>query len=251
MNQLRPTEDILHAYVDGHLDAEARQELEAVLARSPELAAQLAGWKRDAERLRVKCANEPLLSPNPRLDPAVLRRGLRARAGRRLAVAAMLVIAVGLGGTAGWQARDWSLAAAHLPMADAVQAYRVFATAPSNAVEVSVAQPSALQAWLSGQLGRATAVPDLGTYGFRLLGGRLLATEQGPAAIVPYEDAHGQRIAFYMRPGPPFETNAVDSRRDGGLLAQYWYRNGYRFAVISRADDTRSGEVLRTLHGMT
>lgn len=240
-----PDEETLHAFVDGRLETEERRQVEALLARSPEWAGRITGWKRDAERLRVGCAVPPMPS-NPRLDPAALRREARARSRRRLATAAMLVIATGLGGVAGWDARDRSFAAANPPMADAVHAYRVFATARSGAVEVNA--DGTIGAWLSSHFGGSVGrVPDLGTYGFKLVGGRELATDGGPAAMLLFEDAGGRRVAYYMRPGPPFPAETMEERRDGGLLARYWSRNGHRFAVVAPAEDARAAEIARVL----
>lgn len=242
-----PDEETLHAFVDGRLETEERRRVESFLARSPEWAGRVAGWKRDAERLRSGCA-APSMPSNPRLDPATLRREMRARSRRRLATAAMLVITAGLGGVVGWDARDRSFAAANPPMADAVHAYRVFATARSGAVEVSAGGDGTIGTWLSSHLGGSVGrVPDLGTYGFRLVGGRELATDGGPAAMLLFEDAGGRRIAYYMRPGPPFATETMEERRDGGLLARYWSRNGYRFAVVAPAEDARAAEIARVL----
>ncbi|MCP6373983.1 anti-sigma factor, partial [Klebsiella pneumoniae] len=79
------------------------------------VAAQVEAWRRDAQSLRAALAN-PGLAPNPRLDPAAIRASLRARRNRRLALAASFVIALGVGGLGGWQARDISLLAANPPM---------------------------------------------------------------------------------------------------------------------------------------
>ncbi len=248
MTPISPSEEMLHAYVDGRLDAGDRQAVEAFLARSPDWARTVAGWKADAERLRAECAGAMLLPPNPRLEPAVLRRGLQARMRRRAALAASLLLTAGLGGVLGWQARNLSLAAARpQPMADAVQAYRVFAMARPHPPEVGALTPTGMHAWLSQALGRATVLPDLGAHGFRLLGAQLVPTDAGAAAVVIYEGEDSRRIAFYIRPGGPFPTEQGGTRRDGALLTQYWFRDGYRFALVGRADDPNSAEIVWTL----
>ena len=55
LEQLEPArrDCILHAYVDGRLDPARRAAVAAWLEAHPEQAAQVEGWKRDAERLRV------------------------------------------------------------------------------------------------------------------------------------------------------------------------------------------------------
>ena len=45
--------------------------------------------------------------------------------------------------------------------------------------------------WLSKRLGRPLVVPDLAAVGFRLMGGRLLPAEDGPAAQFMYETGKG------------------------------------------------------------
>jgi anti-sigma factor RsiW len=51
-----------------------------------------------------------------------------------------------------------------------------------------------LAQWLSNRQNRPVSPPDLSGFSYRLIGGRLLATEQGnPAALFMYEDIAGQR----------------------------------------------------------
>src|SRR3546814_2249515 len=83
------------------------------------------------------------------------------------------------------------------------------------------------------------ALPDLQTYGFALLGGRMLATPDGAAAMLVYQDAEGGRISVYVRPSTrPGDVRG--SRREEGLALRYWFRDGYGFAVVGRADDPRT-----------
>src|SRR3546814_993478 len=68
------------------------------------------------------------------------------------------------------------------------------------------------------------SLPDLQSYGFTLLGGRMLATPDGAAAMLMYQDDDGSRISFYVRPSTRFD-DARGSRSDDGLALRYWYRN--------------------------
>jgi anti-sigma factor RsiW len=244
MSVVPPTDEELHAFIDGQLDPPRVAELKAFLESSPEIAARVAAWRRDGETLRTALAALEMLPANPSLDPAAIRRRMRARSMRRLSLAAALVMALGLGGASGWYARGGYLARAVQPMEDAVDAYRVFATDRLRPVELHANEIGDLQSWLSARLGRPMALPDLGSYGFRLLGGRLLSTSEGPAALILYEDANGQRISFYLRSSTRFAPG-TSGRRDapGGLRARYWYRDGYGFAVVGRSGDPRTAEI--------
>jgi anti-sigma factor RsiW len=242
MNAFLPSEDDLHAYLDGQLDAEQMQAVEAYLAANPEVAARVEGWRRDAQQLRAALANLKLPPSNPRLEPAYIRASMRARKQRRLALAASFLLALGAGGLGGWQAREMSLLAANPPMQDALQAHRLFALDP--VVDIRVRQPGELQAWLDQRFSHAARIPDLSPYGFTPVGGRWLVTEQGAAALLLFEDGQGQRVSLYLRaPGSLYPAMRKGQRRDGELEARYWSRNGYNYALVSREGDPRS-EVL-------
>jgi anti-sigma factor RsiW len=242
-----PGDDELHAYVDDRLEPARRSEIEAYLAEHSVAAAQVAAWRGDAQALRASLAGMLTLPVDPALDPRTIRRQLRQRSRRRLALCAALLLTLGFGGVAGWQTRNASYALAHPPMADALQAYRLFATDSVRPVEMDASDAGRLQSWLSSRLGRPLALPNLSTYGFALLGGRLLSTAEGPAALLMYQDPHGQRISFYVRPSTRFAAGYSGSRENDGLLARYWFRNGYGFAVVGRAADPRTHEVQNAL----
>ena len=57
-----------------------------------------------------------------------------------------------------------------------------------------------LAGWFSARLKRPVGVPDLSGSGYRLMGGRLVATQQGPAGLLMYDDGHGARFVMLMRP---------------------------------------------------
>ncbi|MDT4814865.1 anti-sigma factor family protein [Achromobacter agilis] len=224
-----------NAFVDGQLDPVQQQAMQAYLHAHPEQAKELSAWQRDAQRLRAM-AGQDSLPPNPELDPVVVRARLRSRARRRLAMAASLAVAVAIGGVTGWSARDMAAANRVLPMQDAMQAYRMFASADAPRPDVR-ADAGDLQGWLDDYFSSAQRLPDLSASGFQPVAGRLLATDQGPAAIVIYENA-GQRATFYIRPpGPGNQFLAQGSRRDGDLLARYWSGQGYNYALVTSGDD--------------
>ncbi len=246
MNRREPSENDLHAYLDGQLDAGQRAWVEAWLASDPEARARVDAWRRDAQQLRAGLANLEARPANPALDPLAIRRSLRARRRQRLATAAALVLALGFGGLGGWQARDRTLLAQNPPMQDALEAHRLFATGQASVVDVAARDPGQLQAWLDQRFSHASRIPDLAPYGFHPVGGRLLTNEQGAAAILLFEDVGGQRISLYLRsPGSLYAEMPAGSRRDGELEARYWSRDGYNYALVAPNDDPRSEVVQR------
>jgi anti-sigma factor RsiW len=122
------------------------------------------------------------------------------------------------------------------PMGDALAAYRLLAQEPGARPDLVPQHPGDLQAWLDRHFAHRVPLPDLRGAGFQPVGGRLFATEQGPAAMVLYQDAAGHAISFYVRPpGPRGHLLPRGQRVDGGLLAQYGSGNGYNYAMVSRA----------------
>ncbi|AZE49783.1 Transmembrane regulator protein PrtR [Pseudomonas chlororaphis] len=121
-----------------------------------------------------------------------------------------------------------------LPMTDALQAYRLFAQQGVLPADLEVRGNDAMQVWLDRYFTRAKRLPDLREAGFQAVSGRLLSTDQGPAAMVLYEDQNRHRISFYIRPpGPKNHLLPRGSRSDGELQADYWSDSGYNYAMVS------------------
>src|SRR5699024_9417275 len=183
-----PDEADIHAYVDGRLDSAGRRYVEAWLERHPEQAAEVLGWRRDAQQLRTALGDAAAPANLSAVEPAAIRVRRRRRTGKRLALAATLVLAVAIGSLVGWQIRPVLAPAGMAPMADAIQAYRMFAMDADASLDIRHQQPGDIRLWLNRHLPQPTNVPDLGTAGFHPVGGRLVATNSGPAAVVVYRN---------------------------------------------------------------
>ncbi|MNM38812.1 hypothetical protein D3C81_495760 [compost metagenome] len=247
MTRLIPSEDELHAYIDDRLAPGRRAEVKAWLEANPQAATKVEGWQADARRLRVALAGFGEQAGAAQLDLGHLRQRLRQRRQRRWASAAVLLLAVGVGGLGGWQVRDASLASIDLPMADAVQAHRLFAA--SEALDIQANDSTQLRNWLGRHFSKVGQLPDLAGYGFQPVGARLLSNEQGPAALLVFQDRNGERISLFLRlPGEHYARMPEGQRTDGQLEARYWSHGAYNFALVSEADDGRGagvGEALR------
>ena len=230
----------LHAYVDGHLGAGRRAAVETWLAAHPDAAARVRGWKADAEALRAALGDGAALPEAPRLDPLRVRGRVHARRWDTMARAAVLVLALGLGGVGGWWARDGRDARSAPPMADAVTAYRLLSESQA-AMDFEGDRSDGLQRWLVRNFDEAGRVPDLSEQGYRLRGARMLATAEGAAAMLVYENGGGEVLGIYLRP----RTHRMreGERRDGGLMARYWSQGDTAIAVVSSRFDERAGEV--------
>ncbi len=238
MISLPPSERDLHAYVDHQLSDADRRALDTWLASHPDQAAQVRAWQQDAQQLRAALGGALLQPANPALDPAMIRQRRKRQTQRHLVSAAVLLMAVGIGGFSGWQAREMTLVRPSLlPMTDALQAYRLIAQQGMLPADYKVADNGDMQRWLDRYFARASRLPDLTAAGFQPVSGRLLSTDEGPAAMVIYEDGGGHKVSFYVRPPGPKNTFLPrGSRSDGDLQAQYWSGGGYNYAMVSPVD---------------
>ncbi|EJL90423.1 putative transmembrane transcriptional regulator (anti-sigma factor) [Herbaspirillum sp. CF444] len=248
MNTFSPSEQDLHAYVDGQLDEAMRRQIDAYLASHPDAAREVEQLRLDNQRLRTALENIPAAPVPPRLDPFRIRRELRARSQRRMAIAASLVLTLSLGTLGGWQLRDMSMRKTYLPMADATQAYRLFATSDmAQKVDMKTSEPDQLQGWLNRHFVQAAPMPDFSAYGFKPVGGRLMASDKGAAAMVLYQNDAGQAIVYYVRPPGELFNFGAGNRRDGNLLTQYWRQGRYFYAVVSPSDTPSTLPVQRAV----
>jgi anti-sigma factor RsiW len=164
------SEDDLHAYADGQLDAARLTQVESWLAVHPERRAQIEQWRAQSAALHRaydQVLGEPL--PARLLPPANAPRWIDLR---KLAAVAW----IGLGVVLGFALRDQTLpradkaAVASLPRQAAI-AHAVFVPEVRHPVEVGAEQEAHLVAWLSKRLGAPLKAPQLDQAGYRLVGG--------------------------------------------------------------------------------
>jgi anti-sigma factor RsiW len=242
-------EDDIQAAVDGRVEAPRCPIVQDYLAKNPEAAARVDDLKAQREMLRARLAakaEEPI--------PARLRVAnlLAQRARRRrvdLARAAAVVGLLVVGGAGGWTLRDLATGQRTPTMTrDAIAAHRVFVVERRHPVEVAASEEQHLVQWLSNRLGHKLTAPDLGREGWRLIGGRLLSAESGPAAQLMYEDAGGQRLTVYLRPGDGKDGAEFRYAETNGVGAFWWSDGGLGYAVSGPADRQKLLEVAEAVH---
>ena len=236
-------EEDLHAWVDGRLTPGDDEVVEAYFAAHPELRTRWSQYAEQREQLRAAFGG-PAVKPIPaRLRVAGLIAEQRRRHHRqfaRIAAAAALLIAGGIGG---WGAhnllpRVTSSASAVLASAvfdDAIAAHRTFSVETRHPVEVGANEEAHLVQWLSNRLGHRLIVPDLGALGFRLIGGRLLPADSGPAAWFMYEDGKGTRLSCYYLVVDGAGKTEFQFREQNGVSAFYWADDGLAYAIAANA----------------
>ncbi len=238
-------EDKLLRYVDGRLTPAEHAEVDAWLAADPALAQRVRADLADIVALRGATAHvleEEIpqhLIAAARVRPPVKRRFPVAIA----ASAAMLAIGVGLGFTLAREFAVPPVPAAAAPadtiMADipppAVAAHRLYVAEVRHPVEVPASEEEHLVNWLSRRLGTKLIVPRLDTYGFTLVGGRLLPGPggSGPAAQFMYETRDGKRLTLYVCSEIEARQTAFRFQETNGVSMFYWQEGKYGYALLS------------------
>jgi anti-sigma factor RsiW len=193
---------------------------------------------------------EPL-PPQLSLPRIIAERG--GRPWRPWLVAASVVLALGLGVAGGWFLRDLPEAGATqramaLLTREAFASHAVYAADVRHPVEVPGSEAPQLQQWLSNRLDRTIVAPDLSVLGYRLIGGRLVATERGSAAaLLMYDDASHQRISVLLRPMARSLYAPKDKLRRDGVNGCAWIANGLGVAVVAAIPERDIGRLVKQI----
>jgi anti-sigma factor RsiW len=247
-----PTDDELHAWVDGQLAAERHGAVEEAIARDPAVAAKIAAWhtQRDAlRRLHGELLDEPV---PPALMNALgghpTRQTERASWVRWGGIAAGVLVAFAAGwiGSSQWSAARGGSQLAKAPAVrefvhDASMAHAVYVPEKRHPVEVAASEQQHLVQWLSKRLDRPLKVPDLSSQGYALVGGRLLPGETGARAQFMFEDTAGERVTLYIGTLDANAAGAAAAREtafrftsEGPVPSFYWVDQGFGYALAGK-----------------
>jgi anti-sigma factor RsiW len=237
-------EEDLQALIDGRLSPDRWEMVETYLKANPDAASRVSAYGEQRAALRALLAfkgNEPIPA---RLRIASIAAERRRFASRRMATVAAALAWLAVGGVVGWSANAW-LTGANLAAArpdhtarDAIAAHKTFVAEVVHPVEVGANQEQHLVQWLAKRLGRPLQAPDLSSHGFRLMGGRLLPAESGPAAQFMYENGQGTRLTLYVQTGEN-STTAFRFAQEGSVSAFYWIEGGSGYAISAELDRER------------
>jgi anti-sigma factor RsiW len=236
-------DDELQAYIDERLTAERAAAVEAHLAAHPELREQAMADRRARALLRGQLEAKAIEAVPARLRIANIQTGQRVRRIRQLGSIAATVAIFFMGAGGGWYVANLQHAVPNVAQATstakvtqgAVSAYLTFVVEVVHPVEVDAKQETHLVQWLSRRLGRPLSAPDLSTFGYRLMGGRLLPADSGQAAQFMYDDASGKRITIYVRSAEGGSETAFRFEREGDTSSFAWIDQGFGFAVTGMA----------------
>lgn len=228
------SEDELHLFVDGRLPGDQRERIARFLEGNPAARARVAAWRDDGDRLRRALAPKAREPIPPALD---VQRLAAARAARRWTVrevAAAFCVATLLGMGAGWWLRGSDAPHGLAALAQqAALAQRVF-EAGRLKMEFDRTEPVQYVGEGGPEPGRAIRAPDLSASGCALLGGRVVATEQGTAVLFVYEDPALGRVGLFVRLMVGLDLDAaMRPVSASGVSGFVWSRHGVGFGLVA------------------
>ena len=221
--------ETLNAYVDGELAPDERAEVAARLAGRPDLARQVAALTKMKAALAAGVEAPAWDEVAPESS-----RGWRAFPWWR--IAAVLVIAVGLGATAVLMPRGKSGQPAWLAAPVAAHDAWVKLGAP----ELPGSGAGSLLVGLA-TLGTSAELPDLSATKLTITGARFVPARDGnpPAMHVAYSGTRGCRVTLWITPPPDNMEPALTLRRFEKYRAYTWRAGDLGYALVSAIDPER------------
>ncbi len=257
-------ETLIHALIDGELDAGHARDVEAHLATCPGCtekfktframhetmaAADLKDKAPAALRSRVEAmlpkpatqASAEIVRPKQFIQPS--RRsffgGLAVGTALSTAIAATLVIGVFR------TDRDRSVA-------DEVVSAHIRSLQPGHLMDVETSDQHTVKPWFDGKVDVAPPVIDLTAEGFTLLGGRLDYIDGEPVASVVYKRRKHVINLFVAQRLGTTHPNVTD-RTIQGYNVRHWSAGGLDFWAVSDLDPSELDEFVQkisaALHG--
>jgi anti-sigma factor RsiW len=243
-------EVLMHALIDGELDAGHAHEVETHIAGCPGCAEKLASFRamrnalggaalRETTPPQLRSRIEQMLTP-PAAEPASnvvplrsdfrpSRRsffgGFAAGAGLSAVAAAALVLAV-IPNKQGQEISD-DLLSAHLRSLQG-----------NHLLDVVTSDQHTVKPWFNGRLDVAPPVIDLTAQGFTLLGGRLDYLAGEPVAAIVYQRRKHVINLFIARHSAKLAGAASESMQ--GYNIRHWTENGLDLWAVS---DLSGGEL--------
>lgn len=235
MTSGRPLQDdvYLHAYVDGELSDVEVREVEARLQTDAKARVLVASLAAQRNALQAKFGLPTNCDVTKQMAARVLEARSPVKTRSAVVRAAVLALAITGSAAAGYFAREATEPAAVFAdpafVTAAVGAHAVYAPELRHAVEVAASDERHLVYWLSKRIESPVRIAK--APGWSLVGGRLLADANVPAAQLMYEDANGRRVTIFQRAKTSHADQSLRFVAGDSVRAFYWVEGGVAFVV--------------------
>lgn len=232
---------LVHASIDGELDAANTLRFEAHLAHCADCATDRARLLELRAALREGATRHAA--------PAALRRKLAESLGLPAAAPGAPTIVPFRGGRFGrWQTAGAGFAAGAAlaasiavfadrasvqdAMVDSIVTAHIRALQPGHLTDVQVSDQHQVKPWFDGKVDFAPPVKDLTDQGFELVGGRLDYVEGRNAAVIVYR-RRLHLIDVFIARSAGFGASPARSTAPNGYNVECWTQDGQKYWAVS------------------
>lgn len=239
MNDKTDFELKLHAYVDGNLDDDEMERVEAYLQDNPEAARRVWDYLHQKDEIRQFALKEALGDAAPavyRLGKTLAKRLQPAKKphGKRVLAAAFVFFA------------GWLFHAIYAPLVgnpgftdEVVQAHLLSSSDPTEVPPISPQRLSKLFA----RIGEMERLPDLRHFGFEPMGAQLLPSDEGVVLHIPYRADSGAVLSYFLlHRDSEAELTPHHLQRDG-VTVVYWQHDFSRYAVAAPLPEEQMAQI--------
>lgn len=235
--------DDIIAYVDGAFDGDprTRARIEAVIAASPELQAQVQALRNQNKELQNFYAHRLYEAVPNYLAPIPDERDKRLSFSPGLSAAAAVVISI-IAGVVGWQAGRKTVSD-HVDGIPGLSA-AIHETVTGELMSNVVVDPS---------LSTGSVVPDLTPLGYHLVSAHkpvLAGYEDGVNVEAVYESPEGEKVGIFLTTSanaPVLQSDAVAGSASDNLSFVYWRANGMSAIVASDGSTDKVMQIAQSL----
>jgi anti-sigma factor RsiW len=249
-------EVLIHALIDGELDAGHARDVEAHVATCPDCARKLAAFRELRRTMSVADLKEKApASLRARIEAALPLPPAPARATGAVVVPAPVLAArrfnrrFFVGGFALGTALSGAVAATLVlgvlnddrqqRIAGEVVTAHLRSLQPGHLTDVETSDRHTVKPWFNGKLDVAPPVVDLTAQGFTLIGGRLDDVNGETAAAIVYR-RRNHVINLFVAPAQGARQQEPASQTRHGFNVLHWQENGLDFWAVS---DIAAGEL--------
>jgi anti-sigma factor RsiW len=236
--------DLLNAYADGELDLAHTLEVERHLEDCPACARACAEVRALSAALRGNLARFTAPAGLERRVRTALWRPTPARWRWVGAAAALLVLALGVGGVA----RLLVGPSAHDRLVQEVIDSHIRSQLAAHLLDVESSDRHTVKPWFRGKVDFAPTVRDLADEGFALAGGRLDYVNGRTAAALVYRRRQ-HVINLLVWPAGREGQSEPRSQTKQGYHVVHWQQGGMSWWAVSDLEAAELGEFARLVRG--
>jgi len=220
---------LLHAYIDGELNAVDALKVEQHLETDPALR---------AERDRIVALRHVMAERLPREElPPGLRQRVENAVGMRrpsprptwLSLAASIVVTAAIASSSSWFVSQY---AQDHDREQAIFSNHLRSLMAPQAVDVASSEQHTVKPWFNGRVAEAPRVIDLAGAGFPLAGGRVDVVKREPASTLVYRRRQHTISLTAVRIGTNKTTPFTEST-DRGFNVVTWQQDGVEYWTVS------------------